>query len=156
MTMEAHKRLPNFEVFDRIELVVVPRFKTSELSGDEWRQSVIARCYFKGEMVHECGGWHTMRAALELLPGALAEATCPIPMRVIAIEAETCDQPSCQAPARGRHVIKRQFSERGELLDPSDIYSTAYRKFCVAHADRGDCSREDCDANYERTDGVSS
>ncbi len=149
-----HKRLGDFEPFDKITLEVVPRYKTSGLSGDEWRQSVRATFYFKGEAVHE-DGWTSMDYALKLLAGSHAEATGPIPTRVVKMEETRCDQPSCEAPAVGRLRIKRTFSRRGEELVQDGVPSRYYRKFCRKHIRRGDCGREDCDANYEPIDGVS-
>lgn len=147
-----HKRLPEFETFDRIELAIVPRYKTSGLSGDEWRQSVAMRFYFKGEMVHEefCGG--KMEWALMLVASEWLKNESPIPDRVIEIEKTKCDQPSCDANAVGRYLIKKEYGDRGEDLDQSAIHSAKYRQFCAKHARRGDCGREDADRNYEPLD----
>lgn len=149
-----HKRLPDWEAFDEIRLKVVPRYKTSGLSGDEWRQHVQVEFLFKGEVVHE-EGWRDMRTALAFLPSEWHKATCPIPQRVIAMEeAGRCDQPGCAAQAVGRFMLKRETSERGDWLDPAHVYGRKYRQFCKRHLRRGDCSREDCDDNYEPMDGV--
>ncbi len=148
-----HKRLCYFEPFDRIELVVVPRYKTSGLSGDEWRQHVAIRFYFKGSLVHEASG-RSMQDAILLLGREFLENTCPIPKKVIERENGSCDQPSCEATAVGRYLLKREFSNRGEALDPSDSTLHRYRRFCAKHAMRGDCGREDSDRNYEPMDGL--
>lgn len=144
-----HKRLPDFEAFDRIELSVVPRWKTSGLSGDEWRQSVSVRFLFKGEQVHET--WFgDMQAAILFLGSEWVKQQEPIPGRVIEIENEgACDQPSCTDRATVRLRIKRQTSPRGELIDPAETRLRYFRQFCDRHRRRGDCSREDCDDNYE-------
>lgn len=149
-----HKRLPEFESFDRIELQVVPRYKTSGLSGDEWRQHVSVKFFFKGEVVHETG-WNTMRNALMLLAGEWLRAQEPIPSRIIEMEHEgLCDQPSCPNRAEGRFRLKRLTSDRGDYLDPADQHMQYYRQFCKRHLRRGDCSREDADDNYEPLDGI--
>ncbi len=48
-----HKRLRDFESFDEIRLKVVPRYKTSGLSGDEWRTGVLIEFMFKGQVIEE-------------------------------------------------------------------------------------------------------
>jgi hypothetical protein len=147
-----HKRLPDFESFDKITLEVVPRYKTSGLSGDEWRQHVEVKFHFKGEIVHSTG-WSNMRAALMLLGGEWVRAQEPIPERVIEIEEQTCDQPSCERPPIGRLLIGKETSEHGDWLLKDQDSMRHYRKFCANHIRRGDCSREDADANYTPLDG---
>ncbi len=44
---------PDDQGVDRIEIDVVPRFKTSGLSGDEWRVSGRILMFRKGELVGE-------------------------------------------------------------------------------------------------------
>lgn len=148
-----HKRLPDFESFDRIELKVVPRYKTSGLSGDEWRQHVEMSFYFKGKLVHSSGS-SDMKNAIMRLGHVWGEAQCPIPMEVINIEETKCDQPSCEEDAVGKYLIKRETSDHGDYIDPTTVYGRKYRQFCAKHARRGDCSREDSDDNYEPMDGL--
>lgn len=143
-----HKRLPDWEPFDKITLEIVPRFKTSGLSGDEWRQHTQVTFWHKGVAVFE-DGLTTMDTALRYLGYLISQQTCPIPESVIAAENDTCDQPSCPLLATKRFRIKELFSERGEKLDPTDQHLAYYRQFCDTHAHRGDCSREDSDDNYE-------
>jgi hypothetical protein len=53
-------------------------------------------------------------------------------------------------------LIKEAFNDRGDKLHPDDYqHRNAYRQFCKTHIRRGDCSREDCDDNYEPMDGIS-
>ena len=149
-----HKRLPDFETFDEIRLYVVPRFKTSGLSGDEWRQHVQVDFFFKGVKTFEFG-CRDMNAAAMLLGARMIESgDHGISDKSLALEdGGICDQPSCREPSVGRLLIKTEFT-RGEKLDPSDIHSRKYRQFCAKHIRRGDCDREDCDDNYEPMDGV--
>jgi hypothetical protein len=145
-----HKRLRKFEAFDRIELAVVPRYKTSGLSGDEWRQSTVINFYFKGEVVHtECV--NSMENAILLLGSFFVRQQEPIPLRVIKIEESgKCDQPSCAEQSVARFKLRRLTSDSGEMLDMNDQHLSYYRQFCQKHSGRGDCDREDCDSNYER------
>lgn len=148
-----HRRLRNWEPFDEIKLKVVPRYKTSGLSGDEWRQSACIEFFHKGVMVAE--QWYgSMQAAVTFLPSLMYTLCEPIPEAIIPIEDAHCDQPSCRNKAAGRYRMKRLFSRTGELLDASDQPLTFYRKFCKVHARRGDCSREDGDSNYEPLDDL--
>jgi hypothetical protein len=67
---------------------------------------------------------------------------------VLTKENTACFQVGCDRTATKWFALKRQTSARGELLDPGNVYSVAYRQFCDRHAHRGDCSIEDCDTNY--------
>ena len=151
-----HKRLNDWENYDRIEFKVVPRYKTSDLSGDEWRQHVEVTCYFKGEPVLSFGV-RDMAIALALTPGKLiTESNNGIQDAVIKREHDgACDQPSCEKQSVGRFLIKEEFSERGHKLDKADSHGLRYyRQFCKTHLRRGDCGREDSDDNYEPMDAV--
>lgn len=46
-------RLDDDEFYDEIRITTVPRFKTSELSGDEWRVSTHVVVLRKGRVVAE-------------------------------------------------------------------------------------------------------
>jgi hypothetical protein len=146
-----HKRLPDWEPFDEISMRIIPRYKTSGLSGDEWRQHVEIEFKHKGEVVFVTGA-RDMEAASMMLGHHLQTQTCPIPERVIAIDRDKCDQPSCTENAVGRYLIKQEFARDGMKLDSSDIYGAKYRQFCKKHARRGDCGREDSDRNYDPLD----
>jgi hypothetical protein len=148
-----HKRLRDWEAFDRITFDVVPRYKTSGMSGDEWRQHVQVRLWHKGEVVFEAG-YRDMQCALALAQADFIRQQEPIPERVIELERESCDQPSCPAPPAGKFALKRQTSRTGDYLDQADQYFGAYRQFCKKHLRRGDCSREDADDNYEPIDAA--
>lgn len=149
-----HRRLSDFESFDRVELVVVPRYKTSGLSGDEWRQHVDMRFYFKGELVHE-RGVGTMQAAVMMLGSEYVVAQEPIPDRVIEMENEGyCCQPSCAEMSVGRFRLRKTWGPQGQSLDQSEVHSTYYAQFCTKHLRRGDCGLEDADGNYEPLDDV--
>lgn len=148
-----HKRLGDFEAFDAITLDVVPRFKTSGISGDEWRQHVRVRFFFKGTVVHEAG-FNTMKNALLLLGSEFVRAQEPIPTEVIRMEqAGLCDQASCSAPSISRYAIKKEFTKHGDELAAQDPVPCNYRQFCAKHLRRGDSDREDCDDNYEVISG---
>lgn len=151
---KTHARLRQFHAFDRIELVVTPRYKTSGMSGDEWRISVVAKFHFKGEVVHE-DHFRDMKSALMMLPSSWIQAQEPIPMRVVEIEKTKCDQPGCSRDAETVYRLKTKYSERGELLDQTKGLASweQTRQFCGVHCRRGDCNLEDSDDNYEVVSG---
>lgn len=143
-----HKRHHDFEPFDRILMRVIPRYKQSGLSGDEWRQHVEVSFYFKGEQVGAFGA-RDMQTASMMLGAELLGQSSPIPQTVIKLDETLCDQPSCTNPPVFRCVLKDLFSRSGEKIDYADTHGQKYfRKFCAQHATRGDCGREDADDNY--------
>lgn len=148
-----HRRLFDFDFIDKIVLEIVPRYKTSGLSGDEWRTGVVAKLIFKNHQVHELF-YHDIETALAGLPWEkriLCEKSEPdVAGAVCKIEKGLCDQPSCSNPATNFFKLKRLTSARGELIDPADETMAYYRRFCERHSTRGDSSREDCDDNYEK------
>lgn len=152
----AHKRLARFDVIDEIAFRTIPRYKTSSRSGDEWRHHVQVELRFKGKVVAEYG-CSDMDAAIAMLGAKRIQIGDEgVPDAVIAAEASKCDQPSCQNDAIGRLAIKRHAAADGHWLDAEEYsHHRWYRQFCAVHIQRGDCSREDCDANYEPIDGVS-
>jgi hypothetical protein len=143
-----HKRLPNFEPFDRIELVVTPRYKTSQLSGDEWRTSVAVIFSFKGVVVHETAV-RDMEAALLMLGAEWIRRQEGFPDAVVELDKERCDQPGCPEFATTTVLLKRETASDGSWLADKETPWRMFRKFCTEHAGRGDSSREDCDENYE-------
>jgi hypothetical protein len=147
-----HKRLRKFEPYDKVTIEQVPRFKTSGLSGDEWRTGTVVQLWFKGVMIVE-EFYNSYDYAIANLTALIADKSCPIEQKVIDIEEKSCDQPGCSAPAVSKFRLKAEFSDSGEKLDMSDQSFRHYRQFCQRHLERGDCSREDCDSNYEVISG---
>lgn len=144
-----HRRLPDWEPFDKITIEIVPRLKTSGMSGDEWRQSAHITLWFKGVPIVE-DGRGTVEYVLKTLAGLVSEHSSPISDKILEIERTACDQPSCCEPAVSVYRLKKLFSDRGEALHPDEgQHAHHYRQFCARHLYRGDCSREDCDGNYE-------
>lgn len=141
-----HKRLPKWESFDEITFKVVPRFKTSGLSGDEWRTSVLVEFHFKGEVVYETG-FADMQSALLMVGSDWVRQQEPLPEKVIELEDKYCSQPGCSRHAVARYQIKHEYTREGvPRQGPS---WSSWRQFCQAHRKRGDQSLEDCDDNYQ-------
>ncbi len=146
-----HKRLPDSEVFDRIELVVATRLKQSDLSGDEWRSGIITRFWFKGKVVAEYPALRMDRAILFLGHRYLMREDA-ITDEYLQHEEQCCDQVGCSNTRNLRLVrIVKEYSADGQALGSeleSEFSLKSYRKFCPEHAKRGNASREDNDKNY--------
>ena len=141
------------EGVDRIEIVAVPRFKTSGLSGDEWRMSATIIAYRKGVVVGE-KTFSKMETAIAYLPGLWQERYdwCKGPLW--GPKATECHQFSCATPATHEVRLKEQFSNQGDGPLPDVGSFDTRRAFCDEHRERGDCGREDLDANYEVVSAV--
>ena len=144
-----HKRLPEWETYDAIVMGIVPRWKESGLSGDEWRYGVNISFMFKGLTI-KTEYARDMNAAVMLLGWykiAGKDEFKGIPDEILAKEKIACDNIGCPADATQWFALRRQTSDRGEWLEREENF-VYYRQFCDAHAHRGDCSREDNDENY--------
>jgi hypothetical protein len=144
---EFHRRLDDWEPFDKIEFKVVPRYKESELSGDEWRVGVHVKFWFKENLIQE-EFFHDMQQALMMIPSMWLQISCPIPNKVIEIEKNLCDQPGCNNPAEHKLVLKKRAGREGWVEDDGSYPCVYYRKFCSKHLTRGNCGLEDADRNY--------
>ena len=134
------------EGVDRIELSVIDRFKTSELSGDEWRYSVKISFFRKGVLVYE-RTYGRMEWAVAALPYELMVLPehCEIPLW--KVDSLICTQYGSNQPATVVYKTKEQYTERGEGPLPNE--TPTYRAYCTRHAERGNSDREDCMQNYE-------
>lgn len=155
MTNRVFLNLTDDEPIDKIEMVVEPRFKTSGISGDEWRHSVVVRFYRKGHLIHE-DTISKMREAAALLPGtllALQEGALHDGLDVARKATEgTCMQVGCSATGTVTRVLKKTFCLGGHAEEVPEQLEFV-RMFCAAHATRGDCDLEDADANYRTSGG---
>lgn len=149
-----YERHHDDEIIDRITIEVVPRYKTSGLSGDEWRVSAVIKLWRKGEVMVE--SHHGKIAdAVSYLPWLLRTWTEGGEDEVerrwierIRKDEKTCHQPGCSEPATVVYSIKQRFSREGYEENPENRYGDARRAFCARHSTRGDCGLEDADRNY--------
>jgi len=145
------QRLLDWDFVDEVIVGIRPRYKTSELSGDMWRQSVFIVAKFKGVVVFEELA-RSVDDALARLYAFKAEAAGDgIPEVALEQEQECCDQPCCANKAVNFYFLKKIFaggnSFEKDAFDAIDGRGY-YRKFCNRHARRGDCSLDDADHNY--------
>lgn len=148
-----HRRLPGFEWIDQITFRTVYRYKTSDLSGDEWRFNIYAEFFFKGQRVHETT-FRSMEVASMLLPSILLDLPETTVNQISKLDETTCDEPGCSQRWAGRLQLKRLTASDGSWLDQSENTLKYFRKFCLKHIQRGDCSREDADDNYIPLDKI--
>ena len=136
---------PDAQGFDRVEIVTVPRYKKSDLSGDEWRISAAIIFYRKGVEVHRAP-YRNIEVACGHAFAEHAHAQDD-GKAFFAGERDICDQEGCSERAVWRHALKQRFDR--STGNPSPIAQEGeYRLFCDKHKTRGDCGLEDADANY--------
>lgn len=136
------------EWYDEVSITTVPRYKTSGLSGDEWRVSALVQFKRKGIVVHE-EGYTALQYAVAFLNAdwirsleqGIGDDT---PFKHL------CMQPGCDQPATTVYRLKQVYCNEGHGGDPG---FPMYRQFCLRHSRRGDCGLEDSDTNYEVISG---
>ena len=145
---------PDSQFVDEIRIVTVPRWKESEMSGDEWRISARIDFYRKGVVVGSKGARDVAMAArlvdYYLLTGREnGEIDTPNTL------GQCCDQEGCCEPWTVRYRLKARYGSDGKVIPVSKWMEgvTEYRAFCDKHKDRGDCGLDDADNNYELMDG---
>lgn len=134
------------EWFDEVSIRIVPRFKTSGMSGDEWRRSSLIEFKRKGVVIYK-KTYGTLEVATAFLPGLLISAG---EEGGYSNNVNLCFQPGCSEQATTEYRLKYRYHQ-GEKL-PADDYEYR-RKFCASHAIRGDADYEDSNLNYELISG---
>jgi hypothetical protein len=135
---------PDAQAFDEIRIFTVPRYKTSGLSGDEWRIHAEAQFYRKGKLIFS-EGCRNVETAAGLLFSWYVKA-CDDAKGYFAGDGITCDQEGCHEPATVRYAKLAEYCNSGHK---STVFeSSQYRHFCEKHKTRGDCGLDDADANY--------
>lgn len=136
------------ETFDSVTIEIVPRWKESHLSGDEWRFSAVARFWVKGVEVHS-QGFRNVETAVSCIPSMLHGFNMPDDLRQKRQDALAgkCDNPGCCEDATHIHHLKHRYTREGVKHDVGP--GGAHRQFCERHKHRGDCALEDADHNYD-------
>lgn len=136
---------PDGQAFDAVQITTIPRYKTSDLSGNEWRVSAHVRLYRKGEVVAE-RSYGDVESAAKFLSCFMVE-TCENEGGNFGSIEGYCDQEGCSEPATIFYQKKKDWCGRCGV-DKEINYAKVYRKFCSKHKTRGDCGLDDCDSNY--------
>ena len=143
---------PDAQAFDEVRIVTVPRYKTSGLSGDEWRISARVELIRKGKVVHT-ESYRNVEVAARFLAFAWAQA-CDYGKAYYAGIEGFCDQEGCAEPPTVTLRKKEEFATENprEWHRPAPEYSSI-RRFCARHARRGNAGFDDSDLNYEVISG---
>lgn len=159
MKNEWHRRHHDDEIIDTVHIEVVPRYKTSGLSGDEWRFSYLLTMSRKGTVLFE-RQYTSLDAAIAHLQWAhktLFEGTDGFVKDAwtarIAADDTTCANPGCPSAATVFYRFKEIFAKNGEGPLPDKSHMKYRTGFCQRHSTRGDCGREDADSNYTLIEG---
>jgi len=140
---------PDHQRYDKIEIYTVPRWKESELSGDEYRISAAADLYYKGNK-RKTLTFSDVETAMRYLDGAEVYWRENGETYDRVDDSYLCDQESCSNIADVKYQRLEGFNDRGESEKLYDF--NLYRVFCDDHKHRGDCSRDDADHNYEEVE----
>jgi len=143
---------PNEQCFDKVVIETIPRYKTSDASGDEWRYHVRTTLFKKGiACVTDDNG--NVENAVRGLDHFFRKSRGKGHGEVFD---DLCDQESCPNVATHTYKIKKEFCRCGcgHESDPYEFFKTPLvRKFCVRHSTRGNCALDDADRNYELLEG---
>ena len=147
---------PDDDHIDEVRIVTVPRFKTSGLSGDEWRIGARLLFYRKGQLLWQ-RSFSNVKVAAQALPWMLltwGETNDYVVAQ--ADDKDICSQPGCSNPAASTYRLKSRFSRSEGYADPNadKEWAIYIRRFCRRHLRRGDCGIEDADNNYEVIEGL--
>ena len=142
---------PDAQPFDEVRIYTAPRFKTSGLSGDEWRISGRIELRRNGQVCHEAS-FRNVETAIDFLKAEWWRA-CDDAKGYFAGEGDFCDQEGCQEKAVVTYRVKRGFSKE-RPHDHSWPLTGMFRRFCQRHSKRGDAAFDDCDDNYELVEGM--
>jgi len=152
MERTMRRRHPDEAIFDTIIFQTVPRFKTSDLSGDEWRIRIKVGFFYKGHLVFE-KGYTQYKYAVAELPYLFLNMGQEKDFKHIPTEEreKLCDQPGCSDEAVSTYKLKEIYTKFGD--GPLESTWNETRAFCHRHLQRGDCGRDDADHNYVVLDG---
>lgn len=148
-TRQTRDLKPDAQAFDEVRVTTMPRYKTSELSGDEWRISAKIEFMRKGRVVatETC---RDVETACRLMAWFHSKA-CGEGKGFFAGEGDLCDQEGCAETATVTYRKKQDYCREGHAHEIK--YGEKTRRFCARHSTRGDCGLDDADANYELIDG---
>lgn len=143
------KQHSDSEFFDEVRISTVPRYKTSGMSGDEWRVSAHLELFWKGNKVFE-RSFRNVETASAFLPSILLTAGEMGDVERPKDANEYCFQPGCCNKSVSEYELIKEFERGGHGWEPN---FKLYRKFCQVHLRRGDCGLEDADDNYTVVSG---
>ena len=144
-----HVMHPDDERFDRLTIDIVPRWKESELSGDEYRFNYEGGFWRKGELIVKTttSRMSDILTAIPMLFGSYPADGHTFDEDAWNRTLDKCDQPGCDLVATVFYELKKHYTKNGqELLKQG--WDRQYRQFCENHKNRGDAGLDDADHNY--------
>lgn len=153
------KPLPEDDGVISVVMKRIPRWKESELSGDEWRYTLSTMVEFKdwfngGSNKVKIFGLNFVDMSLKLASLLNEELSHGNQKSVPYMVKEpneilVCFQPGCIEPPANVYIIKQQWTYHPYQGQKMDHYGKWVRAFCERHSNRGDCDLEDSNNNYE-------
>lgn len=135
---------PDAQAFDEVRIVTVPRYKESEMSGDEWRISAKVQLFRKGRLIIEKQFSNVETACAHA--AAVYSSAAGDGHGFFGGEGDFCDQEGCPEKATVIYQKIADYCREGHRHDLGDRIKI--RKFCNVHKHRGDCGLDDADSNY--------
>lgn len=144
-----HADHPDDERFDNITVEIVPRWKESELSGDEYRFSYVIKAWRKGEVIVS-RSFSRLDWALKALNYVvfISDDDNHFDREAWDRTKKLCAQPGCAELPTIFYKRLKPYTKSGEELVEHE-FRKEYRQFCDKHKVRGDCALDDADHNYE-------
>lgn len=141
------------DLADEIRIVTIPRFKTSGLSGDEWRTNKQFQYLYKGKVVHTETAPSDMSCAIGFLYKNFilaAEEGKLDDIHYNSFFQTKCQQHGCSEDATAFFTINEMKNPDGTpypdlLIKDKPKY---FRGFCNNHLHRGNSDLLDNDSNY--------
>lgn len=144
-----------------VTIARIPRWKESELSGDEWRFTLLGVITYKdwrnGGTADEkitCLSWTETQGDVALQVAAWCQdnqklLSPPHAVKDLA-DIKVCFQPGCGLLPVNVYGITQEWTDhphQGHRMEKRR--HPVVRAFCARHSHRGDCDLEDQDDNYE-------
>jgi hypothetical protein len=148
-----YKRHEDDDWIDEVRIVTVPRYKTSGLSGDEWRFSAQVQFLRKGHVLHE-RSFSKIHYAIDFLPAMQHEYADQGRANKDANDEPIdfdryCFSPGCKQDGVVEYELIDEYIPRYGIKEEKHSWrGSVRRRFCEQHARRGDCGLEDSDRNY--------
>lgn len=147
------KRHEDDDWIDEVRITTVPRYKTSGLSGDEWRFSALVQLFRKGHVLYE-RSFSKLHYAIDFL-SAIQHEYSDNGRGSENVDGENvdfdryCFNPGCKEDGVVEYELIDEYIPRYGIKEEKRSWrGSVRRRFCEAHAQRGDCGLEDSDINY--------
>jgi hypothetical protein len=151
------------ERFDHVTIEQVERYKTSGLSGNEWRFSTIMKLWWKGIVIASrgVGGLEHAMRILDHWVNYMQEHMMfehdedhewRIHWPEDPIRVEFCFQPGCCEKAVNTYRLKKVYTRDGTC--EKKLLGSYYVRYCNKHSRRGNSHMTDNDDNMVLVDGM--